>query len=261
MAKELAKIKEELKLEFAQLKENFQQEIKTARLSLERDVRTDIRELRNEQRSLTDSLDFAHAEIETLKQQLAKEVEKNANLSTEKATSEARCAVLEKRNEELEKRVVLLEQYSRSTNLEIQGVVQQADESIPSILSKIGDAISETISENDIERCHRVPARDNHKRGNIIIQFKSRAKRDIALAKAKKTNLTNKDLGFDDSETVYINEHLCPTMKKLLSLAKKQKKEHDWKFVWVRDGKVFARKHETSKVLRVQCENDIQKIQ
>lgn len=261
MAKELAKLKEEIRQEFTQLKAELQQEIKTAQASLERDARSELRELRNEQKSLTESLEFAHAEIETLKKQLTSEVEKNAKLSTEKDNAEAKCAALEQQNEELEKRVVQLEQYSRNVNLEIQGVEEEEEENIPEILTKVGIAIHESITDSDVEICHRVPTRNDGKTKNIVIQFKSRAKRDSALEKAKKTRLTNRDLGFDSSDPIYINEHLCPSLKKLLSLAKQKKKEQNWKFVWVRGGKIFARKHETSKVLRIQCEKDIGKIQ
>lgn len=53
------------------------------------------------------------------------------------------------------------------------------------ILAKLGDTIDESITESNIESCHRVPTRHPDK-SNIVVQFRSSAKRDVALQKAKK---------------------------------------------------------------------------
>lgn len=63
------------------------------------------------------------------------------------------------RIQELEKRFNLAEQYSRCSNLEIQGVVKQEGENVAGILAKLGDTIDESITESNIESCHRVPTR------------------------------------------------------------------------------------------------------
>lgn len=172
----------------------------------------------------------------------------------------AKYVSLERKNGELENQIVHLEQYSRNANLEIQGVVKTENESVVAILSTIGDAIEEPISECDIETCHRVPTR-NPDKTNIIVQFKSRSKRDMTLKKARKAWLTNNSLGLGSSSPIYVNEHLCPTLKRLLSMAIRRKKDCQWRSVWTHNGRIFARQSDTSSAISITCDlNNLNKI-
>lgn len=259
MAKEITKLKEEMKAELNKLKDELKQEFKSFKESLERDFRNEIRELRQEQRNFVKSLEFAHGTIEELKTKLNTEQAANAKYVSEHEKLLERCANLERTTADLESRLVHSEQYSRNKNLEIQGVVKMEGESVAAILSKIGDAIEEPIAETDIEICHRVPSR-NPGKSSIIVQFKSRAKRDTTLRKAKKKRLTNEDIGLDNTTPVYVNEHLCPAVKLLLGMAVKRKHDNHWKSVWTYNGKVFAKQTEDSDAVRISCEADLAKI-
>lgn len=245
-------MKEEMKAEFLKLKEEMKAELKEHREALERQFRSELRELKAEQQSLTQSLEFAHETIEDLTKKLDAETAKNAGLASENAA-------LERTLQDLEGRLVHLEQYSRKANLEIQGVIRKDDESVSEILSKVGSAINEPIADSDIEACHRVPTR-NADRSHIIVQFKSRTKRDAVLKKAKKTRLTNNDLGLENTAPVYVNEHLCPALKKLLAMAVKRKHEYHWKSVWSHNGKIFSKQTDDSPIVSITNENDIGKI-
>lgn len=59
---------------------------------------------------------------------------------------------------------------------------------------------------------------------------------------------------------VYINEHLRFELRKLLGMTITEKKEKNWRFAWTRDGKIFARKTESSRALRLACVSDLDKI-
>nr|XP_037291385.1 uncharacterized protein LOC119187331 [Rhipicephalus microplus] len=252
MAKELLKLKEELRAE-------FKQELAKYKDMIERDLRTEIRELRTEQRNMTNSIEFAHQTIQELKQKLSTALSVNVEQEKQNELLRAKCTALESRGADMERRLLLAEQYSRNVNLEIQGVARKENESVPHILSMIGSAINEQITEADIESCHRVPTR-NPERSNIVVQFKSRAKRDATLRKAKKARLTNKDVGLDISTPIYINEHLCPTLKRLLGMAIRRKHECNWKSVWTANGKIFARQSELSAVIQIHDESSLSKI-
>lgn len=257
MSKELARVKDEI---FQKLKDELKLEMKSSREVYERDLRNEIRDLKNEQRNMTESIEFAHREIDDLKKRLDTEIARNTQLLKDNQEVNAKCASLERKNGELENQIVHLEQYSRNANLEIQGVVKTENESIIAILSTIGNAIDEPISECDIEACHRVPTR-NPDKTNIIVQFKSRSKRDRTLRKARKARLTNNSLGLNHSSAIYINEHLCPTLKRLLSMAIRRKKDCQWRSVWTHNGKIFARQSDTSNAIAITCEDDLTKIQ
>ncbi|KAH6936316.1 hypothetical protein HPB50_015836 [Hyalomma asiaticum] len=141
MAKELAKLKEEMRDEI--IKE-IRQEFKSFKDSLERDLRNEIRQVRSEQRQMSKSIDFSHESVGELKQKLHSELSRNAGLAKENDELRAKCTALEKKAAELERRLTNSEQYSRNTNLEIRGVVKKENEDLATILSGIGHAIHGT---------------------------------------------------------------------------------------------------------------------
>lgn len=124
----------------------------------------------------------------------------------------------------------------------------------------LGDAIDERISETDVDVCHRVPRKDQGC-PNVVVQFHSRAKREAVIEKARTKRVCASSFGFSEPLPVFVNEHLCPTLKKLLGQAVARKKERNWKYAWTKDGKIFARKTDTSRTLRITCEQDLEKIQ
>lgn len=259
MTKDVAKFRDDVRAEFAKWKEDFGLEFKAFRESVEREMRNEIRELKNEQKSLGESLGHAHRDIRDLEKKLETESKKSAKLSAENDALRAKLAALEGGAQDVEKRLLLSEQYSRKTNLEIHGVVKKEGECVADIVTKIGTAIGETIAHSDLETCHRVPTR-NADKSNIVVQFKSRAKRDSVLHKAKKMRLNNQDLDLENQAPVYVNEHLCPTLKKLLAMAVKRKYESKWKAVWSYNGKVFAKEHDDAPAVHISCEKDLSKI-
>lgn len=259
MSKDLTKLKEEMKAEFNKLKDELKQEQKAFREMLERDFRNEIRELKNEQTNMCKSLEFAHAEIADLKKRLNVETANNTRLEAENRALRKQCSDVENKARDLDVRLVLSEQYSRNFNIEIQGVIQNENESVVDIMSKLGETIGEPVVESDIEICHRVPTRNANKK-NIIVQFKSRAKRDTVLKKAKKMRLKNNDIALDSAEPIYVNEHLCPALKKLLAMAIIKKREHNWKSAWSFKGKIFAKRTDDSPIVPIRNENDLEKI-
>lgn len=237
----------------------MQKEVKLFRESMERELRNEIRELKVTQTNLAKSVEFAHAEVKDLKKKLDDEVAKNKQLTKEKEALFSRCMAVENEAKEQEKRLTSIEQYSRKNNLEIQGVIQTENESVSDVLAKIGNAIKEPITGADVEVCHRVPTRDADKT-NIVVQFRSRAKRDAVLRKARKARPTNNAIGMSEATPIYVNEHLCPARKRLLALSIKKKHEHKWKSVWTNNGQIFAKRTDNSPMVRITCEDDIDKI-
>lgn len=248
-----------MKAEIEKLKEDFKQEMKTFRESIERELRSEVRDLKNEKKEMASSIEFAHGSVSELQKKLEAEVAKNVELSAQNETLRGKCAALETRVEQLETRTTSAEQYSRNTNVEIQGVTQQDGESVHDIVAQIGLAVNEPVSTSDIESCHRVPNRRGDK-ANIVVQFRSRAKRDTFLKKAKKMRLTNNDAGHESEVPIYVNEHLCPALKKLLGMAIKKKYECKWKSVWSFNGKIFAKQVEDGPVVAIKTERDLDKI-
>lgn len=259
MAKDIAKYKEEMRADFAKHKEEMKLELKTFRESLERDFRSEIRELRTELQTVTQSLEFAHSDIADLKKELIAAAARNTKLESENEKLREQVVAADSKVRDFEIRLISSEQYSRNANIEIQGVIEKEGESVMDIISKMGQVISEPISQTDVETCHRVPTKKEN-RTNIIVRFRSRVKRDQVLRKAKKMRLTNRDVGHDEETPIFVNEHLCPALKKLLAMAVKKKHECHWKSVWSFKGKIYAKKAEGTPIIPIKDESDLKLI-
>lgn len=160
---------------------------------------------------------------------------------------------------EMRQEIIQLKQYSRRNNLEIKGVPPTAEESLPQIMLTLADCLKTDLSVKDIDAIHRVPTKDKNK-PNIVVKFISRERRDQFMLKAKKQRLTTSVLGLGSSEPIYVNDHLCTENKVLLGKAIQAKRDKNWKFAWVTEGKILMRKTENSRVLRIMSEEDLEKV-
>lgn len=218
------------------------------------------RELRKEHREIKTSLDFMNNAFEDMANQLKKIETENAELKAANSSLTDECALLRNKVTENELRITQLEQYSRNRNIEIKGVPMTQNENLKSVLAAIGNSVNEPVSESDIEACHRVPTRDAS-RQNIVVQFHSRSKRNALLEKTRQKRLTTADIGHQERHPIFINEHLCPALKVLLGKTICKKNDKNWRFCWTKEGKIFARKNESSRVLRVTKLSDLDKIE
>lgn len=235
-----------------EFKQIVRAELKEFRKTFDRDVRNELREIKN-------SLSFMNKTYEEIKDQMARVLSENQDLRKSNERLEKTCGDQAKQIKILDSRVLHCEQYSRNCNIELKGVPTQASENIMGLLGKIGEKIGEPIAPADVEITHRVPI-PNSSEKNIVVQFVRRAKRNAVLEKARRNRVKANDLGFAQSTSVYVNEHLCPELKKLLGQAVTKKKDASWKFVWVRNAQIFARKSETSPVVKIACPDDLAKI-
>lgn len=174
--------------------------------------------------------------------------------------------VLKKENKKLKEElastkaeVIELKQYSRLSNLEIKGIPFVANEKLEEHVQTLTAKLGISVEKSEIDLIHRVPSKDKAK-PNILIKFVSRSSRNKVLQASKKKRVTVSDFGFQETDAVYINEHLCPEKKVLLGKATSLRKEKQWKFSWVQQGRILARKTENSPVVHIACEDDLAKI-
>lgn len=214
--------------------------------NFKRDFRVEMKELKEGVSFCSDvcnDVKDVAEDIRTLRQEMKELLNENRKLKTE--------------NERLSKKCDELEQYQRSNNLEIKGIPPGSD--ALSILQKIGDSVGETVDTSDIDICHwvRTPKPTIQ---NILARFVRRGKRNDFLAKCRKRRLDTSMLGLRPGAAIFVNEHLTQANKALLSAAIQRKKEKQWKFVWTSGGRVLARKDESSAVVNVTCQDDIEKM-
>lgn len=177
---------------------------------------------------------------------------------------------LQQENLVLKNRINDLEQYSRLNCLEIYGIPEPKDEVVLSTVQAVGRSLHCEIESNMIDACHRLkknPAKPQEPRG-IIVKFVSRlCKEEFIKARKIKRDFNTRHLTEElphvknyPQANVYINESLTKANRILLSHCREFQKKHSIKYIWVRNGKIMARKSETSKVFVIKTEDDLRDV-
>lgn len=156
----------------------------------------------------------------------------------------------------LSERLGQIEQHSRSNNLEINGIPEHRSENLFKTLEQLGNAVDNPFAENDILHVTRISKlnKETDRPRAVIVKLRSQRRRDELLAAVvrynKKNNidkLSSEHLGYGGRRMpVFVSEHLTPANKSLHAATRKKAKDSGYKFVWVRDGRVLARKDEQS---------------
>lgn len=210
-----------------------------------------------------ESLTFFNKQYEELKQMVSERddtisdlVSKNNNLT------------IQVKN--LTNRLGQVEQSMRSPNIEINGIPENKSENLITTIEQLGRIVGNPFGDSDILHVTRIAKlnKENDRPRSVIIKLRSLRRRDELLAavtKFNKKNLDNKlnseHLGIGGRRVpVFVSEHLTPINKHLHAAARKKTKDTGFKFIWVRDGKVFVRKNEQSHVIYIKDEESLKLI-
>lgn len=157
---------------------------------------------------------------------------------------------------EAKDKINALEQLLRESNIEINGVPENKDENLPILVQKVAKAVTVKLVDGDVLSCTRVAKmnKDSNKPRAIVAKLRSPRCRDELLSGVTRFNKANpKDklkashLDIANSkEPVYVTEHLSPANKSLHAAARIKAKELSYKYVWVRNGRIFVRKDDDS---------------
>lgn len=167
---------------------------------------------------------------------------------------------LTRRVSELERKVEDMEQYSRLNAVEIHGVPEGKNEDVVEVVKEVGKGLDMTITDSMIDACHRLGRRPGPGGAppGIIVRFVRRLDKEELLKKRRvKFNFSTRHMNLPVDQPVYINEALTPARRRLFAEARKMKKDKQYKFLWVRNGKILMRKEEKAEVIYVTCQADL----
>lgn len=234
------------------------------------EIRVIINEIMKEcTRSITRRLDQIQSDINSFKESLGFYNEYFEKLKSDIETQTTEVRQLKEDNTKLRvevntltTRLTQLDQISRSANLELQCVPEHKNENVVKIVQQLGRAISCPIDEKDISHCTRVAKinQQSSRPRTILIRLSTPRLRDKLLAASMEYNkknpgnkLNTSHLGICDDKkpAVYLVENLSPENKALHAAARARARELSYKFVWVRAGRVFMRKTDTSEFVCV----------
>lgn len=209
-------------------------------------------EMCKEMSEIKDAVNFINSQYEELKNKIQEKI------TVVKA--------LKEENEKLKSTVVnlnsrlnLLEQHARMSNVEIQCIPEHKSENLPKIISQIGKVTGNNIPDTDIHRCTRIAKTNptNSRPRSVIVKFASPRIRDTFLAGVIKFNKKNKEDKLNTSHAgiagekrqIYVVDHLTPELKKIHAFARITAKKLNYKYVWIKNGRVFLRKTDGSECI------------
>lgn len=226
-------------------------------------LKSELKILNTEMKEIKDSMNFINCQYEDF----LKEHESNKEHINELRENNTRmqCTL-----DQFTSQINSLEQRARSNNLEIQCVPENKRENLLSVVLQLSEVIGSKISKDNISNCTRVAKsnRTSNRPRNIIVQFTSPRIRDEFLASVIKFNKSNHQnklntvhLGFEgEKKSIFISEHLSPSNKALHAAARNKAKELGYKYVWVRNGRIFMRKDDHSDFKFINCITTLQNL-
>jgi glutaredoxin 2 len=157
---------------------------------------------------------------------------------------------------DLTDRISELEQSQYSQNLEICGIPVVNNENVYNIVKNVADACH--ITMDGVQEIYRQKARRQNQIPSILVKFATTGRREIWLKRKEGRRLTVDDALENGSEAkVYINEQLTRVNRRLLWLSRQRGKERNYKYIWCKNGRIYARKDDELAVVVIKNEGDV----
>ncbi|XP_028163501.1 uncharacterized protein LOC114355044 [Ostrinia furnacalis] len=226
--------------------------------------RTQIERLTDKMSVLSDRVSECEARIERLQNRM--DTLEHSNDKSSQSDNSA-LASIEQLRAELNDR----DQDLLINDVEISCIPEEKGESLPHIVTTLASKLGVSIAQQDlvsVERVGRVQelvagaaaSRPRH----IVVRLARRAVRDQLLQAARvRRGATTEGTGLPEpSRRFYINERLTKVNRQLFRRARELGGRLGWRFVWTREGRIYARRHHDrdSPRLRVRTESDLARV-
>lgn len=253
MSNELAQVKEdikELKLLITSLTATQGGELKK--------IAPTLSEIQHSNRNIENSVSFLTAQNE--------EYKKKIEMLEEKTKEDRKYIVV------LEDKIEELQKTTRKTSIEIKNVPKKNSETkddLVEMTSCLAENIGCEFNKTYIRDIYRVRGkREGMRNSPIIVEMSSTLIKNDILKMSKafnlkhKTKLCAKHLGFRTAEEtpIFVTENLTAKASRLYFLGRELVKTKTYKFCWTAYGKVYVRKDETTPIILVRNEPQIQQL-
>lgn len=234
-------------------------------------LKMDIQSIRAE---ITASSETLRADMETRLTRIEAGVARMSEIESELLEAKKRIAVLESlHNNQLKATIQQLEtsanfqqQYNLRNELEIAGVPETENENLQHIVTLISKKVGIDLSVGDVDEVTRagpkraLPAKapyDGLPR-LIVIKLVRRIKRNELFQAAKaRRNLTSENIVDSPPKQLYINERLSKANRLLFRDARLCARHHGFRYCWVRDGAIYARRADKQPAIHIKTSEDL----
>ena len=191
-------------------------------------------------------IEFTNAKYEEIRNTLSKQNKDQKGIIAENKILKTTMKSLEGTVQHMKEALNDMERYLRRECLEIKGIPTHKDgkENTNEIIAKIGGLMGVNVDQRDISVSHRLPVSmvysGKEREPSIIVTFVRRdVKESYYRARKNLKGITTKNLGYQSSNNIYINESLTDTNRKLFKDCLKLKKELGYKFIWTKNGRIY----------------------
>lgn len=233
--------------------------------------------LRNAVEKLTEATNEFKEEVNSLKQEVKYLYVKINIIEQDKLNKDKKITEIEERlntlenNEnnikekhinELEIKLNNIEQIQLKKNVEIV-IEKNNSTSVLETVKQIARASNITIQDSDVTDAYRI------KNNKIIVKFSSLCIKKHFMKRVRECRLKEKDINKEtnnmgkrdetikNNKNIYINDQLTAYNAKLYWMTKNKVKEMKWRFSWIKEGKIFAKKEENSSAVVINSTEEI----
>lgn len=148
-----------------------------------------------------------------------------------------------------------MEQYGRKANLEIHGLPYSPGERLECTLQELAKELNVPgFSLSDVVAIHRLPGKRDSA-PPVLVRFVSvPAKEPWMSARVRLRSLPGR------LHQIFFNDNLTRVNKELFWRARSRGKAQGYRFIWVKNCKILAKKCEGDPVVKVNCLADLDKI-
>lgn len=235
------------------------------RSDIQKMVRSEINEaLKEVKNDFTETTDFLSSGQKDLQSKIEKQNGLIHDLEKENNYIKAQLT-------KVENKLSSVDDMSRSLNIEIQAVPENKNENLLALFNKLCGLIGANIDDTSIRACRRVAKMNtsSSRPRNILVTLASPRQRDLVLSAVHRYNknhptamLNSTHLGMPTTSAcrIYVAEHLSPELKMLHAETRKMASNCNYKYVWVRFGKIYVRKDDSSGAVHIKDSEYLKKI-
>lgn len=237
---------------------NFLPELNTTTTPTMFEVSSYLKELGKVILDIHQSQTFIAKQMEEIKSQNKMIIRENNELKEKLKFSEENCIKMEKKINVLEANDDVKNQLQIANNIVIAGL-PVGTENPELVFKNITTKINVKFTPDDIINYRFLP---QHQEGtaSFVVELKTlEYKQEILKKKRIHQQLFTNDigLGITGNKEIFIRHHLTALQSKLYYEAKQIKQHWKFRFLWYKDGTIFLRKNESTKVYAVRSHNDI----
>lgn len=248
---------DDITTQFEEFKEEMKKLIAATTAQVQK-IAPALSEIQKSNQNIENSLALLTAQNEEYKKKIE-------NLEAQRQEDRQYISILEEKIEDMQKGL-------RKSNFEIKNVPRkekETKEDLVDMVVTLSKNIGCEFNKTDIKDIYRVRGkREDVRNTPIIVETASTLIKNDVLKMSKafnikhKTKLCAKHLGFRTSEDtpVFVSENLTARASRLHFLARDFVKTKAYKYCWTAYGKVYVRKDETSPVVNIKNELQIQQL-